>query len=109
MSTESPILNSPPQGPAETTPGAAPLTRGELWLRRVKIAISVIFFIELGMVLAVIPWTFLWTDNRLLLMHPSWRAVVMNGFTRGAVSGLGLINVWIGIWEAVHYTEKDHN
>lgn len=109
MSTESPILNSPSQGPATTTPGPAPLTRGELWLKRLKVAISVIFFIELGMVLAVIPWTFLWTDNRLLIMHPSWRAVVMNGFTRGAVSGLGLINVWIGIWEAVHYTEKDHN
>ncbi len=72
-------------------------------------AITVIFFIELGMVLVVIPWTFVWSDNKLLLMHPQWRALVVNGFTRGVVTGLGLINVWIGIWEAVHYTEKDHN
>jgi hypothetical protein len=73
---------------------------------RLKVAITVIFFIELGMVLVVTPWTFLWNDNKLLIMHPTWRAFVAHGFTRGVVTGLGLINVWIGIWEAVHYTEK---
>lgn len=73
---------------------------------RLKIAITVVFFIELGMVLVVIPWTFLWNDNKLLLMHPALRTFVAHGFTRGVVTGLGLINVWIGIWEAVHYTEK---
>jgi hypothetical protein len=109
VSTESPILNGPPPSPAAPSPEPAKLSRSELWLQRLKVAITVIFFIELGMVLVVIPWTFLWDDNKLLIMHPSWRTFVVNGFTRGVVTGLGLINVWIGIWEAVHYTEKDHN
>jgi hypothetical protein len=95
--------------PAAETPATVEPSRAEIWLKRLKVAITVIFFIELGMVLVVIPWTFLWDDNKLLLMHPQWRAFVVNGFTRGVVTGLGLINVWIGIWEAVHYTEKDHN
>jgi hypothetical protein len=109
VSTESPILNLPPPNPPVATPAAEKPSRSEIWLKRLKVAITVIFFIELGMVLVVIPWTFVWDDNKLLLMHPQWRSFVVNGFTRGVVTGLGLINVWIGIWEAVHYTEKDHN
>lgn len=109
MSTESPILTPPPHDPQLTTPQPPKVSRGQIWLDRLKIAITVIFFIELGMVLVVIPWTFLWTDNKLLVVHPGLRVWVTHGFTRGVVTGLGLINVWIGIWEAVHYTEKDHN
>ena len=108
MSTESPILNPPSSPPAATAPQpqGPPPSRGELWRHRIWIALVVIFFIELGMILVVIPWTFLWNDNKLLLMHPTLRAFVTHGFTRGVVTGLGLVNVWIGIWEAVHYTEK---
>lgn len=78
----------------------------ELWQHRLWIALVVIFFIELGMILVVVPWTFVWTDNKLLLLHPTLHSILTHGFTRGVVTGLGLVNVWIGIWEAVHYTEK---
>ena len=106
MSTESPILNSPSPAPSVAAPEPPKISRGELWRHRIWIALVVIFFIELGMILVVIPWTFLWNDNKLLIMHPTWRAIVLHGFTRGVVTGLGLVNVWIGIWEAVHYTER---
>jgi hypothetical protein len=108
VSTEPPILDGTAPDPAP--PSAEPparVSRGEIWLQRIKAGITVIFFIEVGMVLAVVPWSSkLWDDNKLLIMHPAWRTFLMHGFTRGAISGLGLINVWIGIWEAVHYTEK---
>lgn len=106
MSAEPPILDSTRPSQETATPEQPP-SRGSIWWQRVRVAINVIFFIEIGMVLAVVPWSGrLWEDNSLLIMHPSLRAFVMHGFTRGALTGLGLINVWIGIWEAVHYTEK---
>jgi hypothetical protein len=27
------------------------------------------------------------------------------GFVRGVCSGLGVLDVWIGFWEAIHYQE----
>jgi hypothetical protein len=90
-------------------PAAAPraeVSRGDVWRHRLLTALIVIFFIEIGMILVVVPWTYVWSDNKLLLMHPSWRQFATHGFTRGVVTGLGLINVWIGIWEAVHFNDK---
>jgi hypothetical protein len=76
-----------------------------LWMSRLSLLLSVTFSIELGLLLAVIPWLRVWTDNHLLLEHPMMRQVFENCFFRGAVTGLGLIDVWLGIWEAVHYRE----
>lgn len=83
----------------------AKVSRVSVWLHRLSLVIFVIFCIELGMLLTVLPWTRVWTDNSLLAAHPSWRALVQDNFARGVVTGLGLIDVWIGIWEAVHYRE----
>jgi hypothetical protein len=95
--------------PEPTSPAddSKPRSRGELWYERLKLAVEVIFFVELGMLLVFLPWTTLWVDNSLLTMHPSARALVVHGFTRGALSGLGLINIWIGVWDAVHYRENN--
>ena len=41
----------------------------------------------------------------LLSAHPSWRALAQNNFVRGIVTGFGLVDVWLGIWEAVHYRD----
>jgi hypothetical protein len=92
--------------PPATAPQQSSASRGEIWRHRLLTAWIVIFFIEIGMILVVVPWTYVWSDNKLLLMHPGWRQFVTNGFTRGVVTGLGLINVWIGIWEAVHFNDK---
>lgn len=77
----------------------------DLWIQRLKLGIDVVFFIELGMILLVIPWTNVWTQNSLLAGYPGIKAVTDHGFLRGAVSGLGLINIWIGISDAVRYRE----
>jgi hypothetical protein len=31
--------------------------------------------------------------------------LIGNNFVRGAISGIGIIDLWIGIWEAVHYRD----
>ena len=77
----------------------------DLWIQRLKLGIDVVFFIELGMILLIIPWTPVWTQNSLLTGFPTVKMVADHGFLRGAVSGLGLINIWIGISDAVQYKE----
>jgi hypothetical protein len=52
-----------------------------------------------GLVLIVVPWTALWEGNQLLQPYPAVRQVLMNGFTRGAVTGLGLVNLLLGLQE----------
>ena len=52
------------------------------------------------------PWRPEWSDNPLLLSYPGIREIVSSGFVRGVVSGLGLLNVWIGFWEALRYHEE---
>ncbi len=57
------------------------------------------------MILLVLPWTPVWTQNSLLTGYPALQTIADHGFLRGAVSGLGLINIWIGIYDAVQYKE----
>ena len=95
-----------PQASPASSPGPPPpLTRSEIWLRRAALALKVIFFIELGMLLSVLPWTSVWSENSLTMGWPNIHQWLNTGFARGAVSGLGLVNIWIGIWDAVHYKE----
>jgi hypothetical protein len=92
-----PVLNPTRPGPAQ---------RGfNLWIQRLKLGIDVVFFIELGMILLVLPWTSVWTQNSLLTGFPTLQTIADHGFLRGSVSGLGLINIWIGIYDAVQYKE----
>ena len=89
----------------EKQQGAAEVSRTTLWLHRLSLIIFVIFCIELGMLLTVLPWTRVWTENTLLAANHSWRAIMQDNFVRGAVTGIGVVDIWIGIWEAVHYRE----
>lgn len=97
--------------PSETVahdgaPAAVPAYTEPVWTQRLKLVIFVLFCAELGMLLIVLPWTPVWTHNTLLSNHAQLRAILYHGFTRGAVAGLGLLDIWIGIWAAVQYREK---
>jgi hypothetical protein len=62
--------------------------------------LSVLSSLLVGIVLVVAPWTSLWDANYLLGPHPVLRAWLLNAFTRGAVTGLGLVNVLLALHEA---------
>jgi len=76
-----------------------------IWLHRVSVFLFVLISAVAGVLLIILPWTPEWTDNSLLLMFPGLRTFVSGGFFRGLCSGLGLLDVWIGFWEALHYHE----
>jgi hypothetical protein len=82
-------------------------TRLDLWLHRVTVLLFVFVCAVVGVLLVILPWRPEWTDNRLLLTYPSLRAIVANGFFRGICSGLGVLDIWIGFWEATHYNEGE--
>lgn len=90
---------------AAPTPDPEPLRRSgfELWLHRISVLLFVFVCASAGVLLIIVPWTNSWTDNRLLLVFPGLREIVASGFVRGVCSGLGVLDIWIGFWEAVHY------
>ena len=80
-------------------------TPSPVWLQRVSLVVLVVFCFYVGLLLALLPWTRYWTENHYLL---TWRSVgpwINTGFARGLVSGVGLVDVWIGISEVLHYRE----
>ena len=78
----------------------------ELWLHRLTVLMFGLVCIIVGVLLMVLPWRPEWTDNRLLLTSPGLRAFVANGFVRGICSGLGILDIWIGFSEVLHYNEE---
>jgi hypothetical protein len=105
---ESPGLDNetPPAGPVLVLPPAKKPSRPHRWLQRLWLVVFVLFCLEVGIILTVLPWTKLWTDNSLLLSYPAAREFLMLGFVRGVVSGLGLVDIWMGVAEAVTYREN---
>ncbi len=59
----------------------------------------VLCFFEIGVVLIVIPWLAFWDRNYFAQLAPPLQALITNNFVRGAVSGLGLINISAGLAE----------
>ena len=49
--------------------------------------------IELGLLLIVVPWSTYWERNYFAQMSPVVQAIVTNYYVRGAVTGLGTVNV----------------
>jgi hypothetical protein len=65
----------------------------------VRRLVQIVFFFEVGFVLTIVPWSTYWDRNYFADVLPALHAVITNNFIRGAVTGLGLVNVWMGIVE----------
>jgi polyferredoxin len=61
--------------------------------------VLVAFFIEVGLLLLVLPWSTFWERNYFIEALPSLGAILTNHFGRGAISGLGLVNLVAGFAE----------
>jgi hypothetical protein len=55
--------------------------------------LSILSSFLVGAALVFAPWTTLWDSNWLLQLVPAARGPLLSSFTRGAVSGLGLVNL----------------
>ncbi len=61
----------------------------------------VAFFLEVGLLLVVLPWSTFWEHNYFAAIWPWLRPFIGNNFVRGAVSGVGLINLYAAFAELV--------
>ena len=69
-----------------------------LSLRRMLLAV---FFLEIGVLLIVVPWTSFWDQNVFIESSSLLQRMFNNHFVRGAVSGLGVINLGVAVLEIV--------
>lgn len=89
----------------EQAGAASSHSRTQLWMHRTSVFLFVLICAVAGVLLIILPWTPEWAENSLLTSYPGARVVVESGFVRGLFSGLGLLDIWIGFWEALHYRE----
>ena len=57
------------------------------------------YFVEVGLLLLVVPWSPYWERNWFVQTWPLLEAFARNNLVRGAVSGLGVINLWAAMSE----------
>lgn len=81
-----------------------------VWMQKVFAIVYVLFCIELGLVLLALPWmSDYWFSGSLLTGWPALQAMMQSGFVRGAISGLGLLDIWLGATEAVRHLRPAAN
>ena len=77
-----------------------------VWLQRLSLLVLVLFCVYLGVLVTVLPWwPRIWDHNAFILAHPPLAHILHNGAVRGMISGLGLLDIWIGLSEAIHYRD----
>jgi len=62
--------------------------------RLLRVLLSLDFFL-LGVLLLCLPWLSLWEHNYFLSKFPAMIPYVLHPSVRGAVSGLGILDVWM--------------
>ena len=68
-------------------------------MSRALIILYVVFCFEMGVFLFILPWVSLWSKNFFVGHYPLVSGIAMNYFVRGAVSGLGLADIWLAVYE----------
>jgi len=87
--------SSPPRG-SDQTGGSQPV------IPRLLKIIYILYLIEAGVFLLLLPWMRFWDTNYLTYLYPQILPVITNPFFKGAVLGLGIVNLMTGIDEIVH-------
>lgn len=59
----------------------------------------VAFFIEVGLLLIVLPWSAFWEQNYFAHTWPVVQPLFVNDFVRGGITGLGFVNLVAGVFE----------
>jgi len=73
--------------------------------RVLRLALS-LFTLEIGLFLLIFPWRDSWNSNYIQDLLPMLDAVWPNSYFRGAVSGLGLVNIYLAVLEFSHFLRR---
>ena len=95
------MANSTPPHPRDYALGVRARPRlGFGWLWQV---LYILYCLEVGVFLLFLPWMSLWDTNYLVYLYPRLCPIVANPYLKGAVLGLGIVNVFIGIQEIAQF------
>lgn len=59
----------------------------------------VLYFVEVGLVLVIVPWTQFWDRNYFVEAWPITEAALTSPTIRGAVTGVGIVSLWAAVME----------
>jgi hypothetical protein len=90
-----------PQIPSVASEDQHPAPQGHSyrWYHKMASVTTAIFCFELGVFLLIFPWVESWSTSYLAYL-PLWaRPVWLSPYFRGAITGLGVVNIYISFWE----------
>ena len=91
---QEPAVNHPPQ-------------RIPHWLVRTELYLRVLLRMYIGLAICYAPWSQLfWDQNPLFVQFPTLSIYAANGAVRGVISGLGLLNIWIAVQDAIRHRNE---
>ena len=118
FSTSSMPTNPAPAPGATTSPhdtaaiaddvvSSHPQQRIPHWLVRTELYLRVLLRMYIGLAICYAPWSQLfWDQNPLFVQYPTLSIYAANGAVRGIISGLGLLNIWIALQDAVRHRSE---
>jgi len=68
-------------------------------MRKLLTIIYIAFCLELGIFLFLLPWATFWTKNYFVDHYSLAAGLARNYFLRGAISGVGLADIWMALDE----------
>jgi hypothetical protein len=66
----------------------------------------IVYLLETGLVLLIAPWSTFWERNLWVETLPWFGGVVQLAAMRGAVSGVGAVNLGAGVWELLAWVRE---
>ncbi|HEY2460742.1 MAG TPA: hypothetical protein VGI16_08040 [Candidatus Acidoferrum sp.] len=66
-------------------------------MNKISSALLVVICCIMGAILFYLPWTGIWEQNYFLIHFPSLIHIFLNPSFRGAVSGLGVLDIFLAI------------
>ncbi len=79
---------------------------------KVTVIVYILICFEVGILLLILPWTQYWEDNFFLYfitskLNAAWVPTLMtSGYVRGAVTGLGVLNILAGMRDIFRFRES---
>ncbi|MBI1761291.1 MAG: hypothetical protein HYR56_07645 [Acidobacteria bacterium] len=79
---------------------------------KITVIVYILICFEVGLMLLILPWTRYWDDNFFLyfvtgkLNSPGLLSFLTSGWVRGAVTGLGIVNLLAGLRDLFKFRES---
>jgi hypothetical protein len=79
-------------------------------LKKISFYFYVFYCFEVGIFLITAPWFLpnVWENNYFFFVFPKLKSIFLNAYFRGAVSGVGVLNLLLAVSEVVQRERSKH-